>query len=284
MIHIILLEPVIPGNVGAIARVMKNFGFEKLVLVGPHCDHLCDEARNRAKHAQEILDNAEVSEFFVVEEYDYLIATTAKMGSEYNISRSPLTPEELARKVKGIDPNKRIALVIGREGPGMFNEEIAKCDFITTIPADPAYPTLNISHSVAVLLYALHSELAANSSASHVIPIGKQEKDHLLRMFNELFDRLHWETPERRETQETLWKRVLGKAMLTKREAFAVMGLLTKVLYKIGDGNPKPVLKSSSKPKQKQRPQAKPNKPTLKTNTLTKVRKPVHKKNGKRYK
>ncbi len=305
MIHIILLEPVIPGNVGAIARVMKNFGFDKLVLVGPHCDHLCDEARNRAKHAQDVLENAEVSEFFVIDDYDYLIATTAKIGSEYNISRSPLTPDELAGKIKSISPKKKIGLVIGREGPGMFNEEIAKCDFIATIPADPAYPTLNISHSVAVLLYALHNELAAKSSSSHVTPIGKKEKDQVLRMFDELFNNLPWETPERRETQKTLWKRVIGKAMLTKRESFAVMGLLTKVQHKIGAVKKAPVRKLSvkhkarPKPKQKAKPRTKPKKTAPKKtapkkpakmrvapkkHVKKKPKKPVPKKKGKRYK
>ncbi len=96
MIYVILLEPVVPGNVGAVARAMKNFEFARLVLINPHCDHLCDEARNRAKHSQEVLENAEVNDFFVVDDYDYLVATTAKLGTDYNISRSPLLPEELA--------------------------------------------------------------------------------------------------------------------------------------------------------------------------------------------
>ena len=92
MIYVILLEPVTAGNVGAVARSMANFGFTKLVLINPHCDHLGMEARNRAKHAQKVLDEAEVVDFFVVDDYDYLVATTAKLGTDYNISRSPMRP------------------------------------------------------------------------------------------------------------------------------------------------------------------------------------------------
>ena len=55
MISIILVEPKIQGNIGAIARVMKNFGYTKLILVNPKCK-IGKEARNRAKNAQEILD------------------------------------------------------------------------------------------------------------------------------------------------------------------------------------------------------------------------------------
>jgi TrmH family RNA methyltransferase len=230
MIYVILLEPVVPGNVGAIARVMKNFDFDKLVLINPHCDHLGTEARNRAKHAQEVLENAEVVDFFVVDDYDYLVATTARLGTDYNIQRSPLTPEELGRKLKKIDPKKKIGLVIGRESHGMFNEEIAKCDFIVTIPSSKDSPTLNISHAVGLILYDLFKVFGEQKVVGHITPIGKAEKDQVLRMFNEIFDRMKWETREKKETQQTLWKRVVGKAMLTKREAYGVMGFLRKVI------------------------------------------------------
>ncbi|MBW2965182.1 RNA methyltransferase, partial [Candidatus Woesearchaeota archaeon] len=230
MIYVIMLEPVTPGNVGAVARVMKNFAFDKLVLVNPQCDPLCDEARNRAKHSQDILEKAEVVDFFIVNDYDYLIATTARLGTDYNISRSPLMPHELAEKVKELDPAKKIGLVIGREGHGMFNEEIERCDFVVTIPSTPNYSTLNISHAVAVILYELHRALAAKHVASHITPIGKPEKDQIMKMFNQIFDGWSFETAEKRETQEKLWKRVLGKSMLTRREAYGVMGFLRKVI------------------------------------------------------
>jgi TrmH family RNA methyltransferase len=231
MIYVIMLEPVTPGNVGAVARVMKNFAFDKLVLINPQCDHLCDEARNRAKHSQEVLENAEVNDFFIVDDYDYLVATTARVGTDYNISRSPLSPAELAEKLKQVDNGKKIGLVIGREGHGLFNEEIEKCDFVVTIPSTPKYSTLNISHAVAVVLYELHKQLAENHVASHISPIGKAEKDQIMRMFNDIFDSMQWETAEKKETQQKLWKKMLGKAMLTKREAYGVMGFLRKVLH-----------------------------------------------------
>jgi TrmH family RNA methyltransferase len=230
MIYIIMLEPETPGNVGAIARVMKNFEFTKLVLVHPHSNHLSDEARNRAKHSQEILENAEVNEFFVVDDYDYLIATTAKLGTDYNITRSPLTPEELAGKVKEISPERRIGIVIGREGHGMFNEEIEKCDFVVTIPSTKDYSTLNVSHAVAIILYEIYKATGQNKVMSHITPIGKPEKDQIIKMYNEILDSMDWGTPEKKETQQMLWKKVVGKAMLTKRESFAVMGFLRKIM------------------------------------------------------
>ena len=261
MIHVILLEPVIPGNIGAIARAMKNFEFSKLVLINPHCDHLCAEARNRAKHSQEVLENAEVSEFFVVDDYDYLVATTARLGTDYNISRSPLLPSELAEKIKGIDPGRKIGLVIGREGPGMFNEEIAKCDFIVTIPSMKGYSTLNISHAVAIILYELYKSMGEKKVTSHITPIGNSEKNQIIRMFDDIFNRMSWETDEKKDTQQKLWRRVLGKAMLTKREAYGVMGFLRKVLY-LQQGKARPQKPARDLDKHKKHPKkSMPNRP-----------------------
>lgn len=238
MIHVILLEPAIPGNIGAVARVMNNFGFDRLVLINPHCDHLCDEARNRAKHSQEVLENAEVIDFFVVDDYDYLIATTARIGTDYNIPRSPLSPRDLAGKLKGVSPEKKIGLVIGREGKGMFNEEIEKCDFVVTVPSSTDYPTLNISHAVAIMLYELNKVFSEQNSVSHITPIGNQEKNQITRMFDEIFDGMRWETKEKKETQQKLWKKIVGKSMLTKREAYGVMGFLRKVIQQQGKKHP----------------------------------------------
>jgi TrmH family RNA methyltransferase len=239
MIHVILVEPETPGNIGAVARVMANFNFSKLVLIAPKCSHLDQEARNRAKHAQSILKNANVGDKSLLQKFDYLIATTARTGTDYNIPRSPLTPREFAEKLAEIveknrkrKNSKTIGIVIGRESTGLYNNEIEQCDFCVTIPACKKYPTLNISHAVSIILYEIYQATEKENSTSHITPIGKAEKEQLNKMFNRLFDKLEWQTKEKKQTQQLLWKKIIGKAMLTKREAFGVMGLLRKVITK----------------------------------------------------
>jgi len=113
----------------------------------------------------------------------------------------------------------------------MFNEEIEKCDFVVTIPAVKGYSTLNVSHAAAVMLYELHKHIAKENVMTHIKPITKVEKDQMIKMFNSIFDNIRWGTKAKKETQQKLWKRVIGKAMLTKRESFAVMGFLRKMMY-----------------------------------------------------
>ena len=229
MISVILVEPETPGNIGAIARVMKNFEFNDLVLINPKCKHLSKEALDRATHAKSILKKAKVRKINHIKTFDYLIATTAKLGTDYNIPRSPITPEQLADKLSKLSPKLEIGLLIGREGAGLSNKEISKCDFIVTIPSSKKYPTLNVSHAASIILYEIFKKLGKKKSNSHIIPATKKEKEVIMDYFNKVLNNVKFSTKEKKQTQKTVWKRIFGKAFLTKREAFAVIGFLRKL-------------------------------------------------------
>ena len=77
MTDIILLEPENAGNIGAIARTMLNFGFEQLMLINPQCKHLSQEAKDRAKHAQKILETARVATKNALKEASTFMLTTS---------------------------------------------------------------------------------------------------------------------------------------------------------------------------------------------------------------
>lgn len=226
MITVVLVEPEKAGNVGAIARAMKNFGLEKLVLINPKCDHLSDEAVHRATHAANILKEAKIAGADVLKSFAYVIGTTALLGSDYNIPRSPLTPEELAEKVAGIKGN--VAIVFGRESNGLTNEEIARCDFVVSIPASKKYPTLNLASSAAIIFYELFRTIGKNKSGTQITPISLKEKQIVLQKIDGMLKRMEFSVPSKRETQRVLWKHIIGKAMLTRREAFALLGFLKK--------------------------------------------------------
>jgi tRNA/rRNA methyltransferase len=224
MIHIILMEPEHPGNIGAVARVMKNFGFRRLILVKPKTQ-ITEETRRRAKHAQDILKNALVVDARFLRTMDVLIGTTSKLGTDYNIYRSPVT----VREMPFFSTRKKVGILIGREGIGLTNAEMKRCDFVVTIPASRKYPTLNISHSVAILLYELFQQSRALKSNSHINRASRRDRDILLNYINRVLDHMHFSTTHKRETQRIVWQRIIGKSMLTKRESFALMGFFRKL-------------------------------------------------------
>lgn len=218
MLSVILIRPENPGNIGAIARVMSNFDLSKLIIVNPKCNHLGKEARNRAKHAQNVLEKAKVLK--KIPKMDYLIATSAKLGSPYN-PRSPLTPNQVAAK---IPKNKKVGLLIGPEGKGLLNNEIMKADFLVTIPASKKYGTLNISHACAILFYEFFGKGQILQE-----PASLTDREQLLKVIYKRLDKIKFSTKEKKATQKIVWKRLLSKAFLTKREAFVLFGFFKKV-------------------------------------------------------
>lgn len=228
MLSIVLIEPEQPGNIGAISRVMDNFGLTSLVLVNPKCDHHAEEAQKRATHGILILKKAKVIPLKQLSSFDIIIGTTARVGTDYNVRRSPLLPMELAKKIASIK-GKKVALVFGRESHGLSNKEIALCDFIVTIPTAKKTPTLNVSHAVAIILYEIYKLELSLELQKPFTPISSAEKRVLYSLIDKRLDAMQFPTPEKRETQKKVWRHVLGKAMLTKREAFALLGFFKKI-------------------------------------------------------
>jgi len=228
MISIVLLEPEHPGNIGSVARIMANFDYTKLILINPKCKHKTLEAIKFAKHGVKILKTAKViktsSPEKELKKFHTIIATTSKLGTDYNIPRSPITPDHLTQI---LSLKNKIALLFGRESKGLTNSELDLADFVVTIPTSKKYPALNLAQSVAILLYEL-SKTKSNVS-SHILFSTKTEKNQIQKMFGQIFSKLKWLRPSKRTTQELIWKRIIGKSFLTKREAYAVMGFLRKL-------------------------------------------------------
>ena len=151
---IILVEPKYDGNIGAVARSMKNFGLSDLRIVGRKGEW-SEEARNRAKHAQEILDNCILFESLADATGDCsaVIGTSGKREVGDKISfRHFMLPDELPRKLEGV--SGRVAFIFGPEDIGLTNEQLHKCDLMVTIPTWEGYPILNLSHAVSILCYS----------------------------------------------------------------------------------------------------------------------------------
>jgi TrmH family RNA methyltransferase len=229
MVKVVLVEPEKSGNVGAVARVMANFGFKDLILIDPKCKHMCQTARNRAKHAQKVLKSTKTRTWKYLKKNYTLVATTAQLGTDYNIPRSPISPSQLSQLIADKKIRKDVAVVFGRESSGLSNEEILECDFVVTIPADKKYPVLNLSHSIAIILYEL-SKQKPGKTGEHIVFASKKEKEQLMKLLKKVLSKMKFATPAKKQTQIKVWKRMIGKSFLTKREAFALMGFFKKLI------------------------------------------------------
>ena len=151
---IILVNPGHDGNIGAVARTMLNFGITDLRVVG-RAGEWSEEARNRAKNAQTVLDSAKLVSTFAdaTSDCSVVIGTSGKReDGDKTTMRHFLLPEELPERLSGTDG--RVAMVFGPEGKGLLNEELRVCDLLVTIPTWEGYPILNLSHAVSIICFS----------------------------------------------------------------------------------------------------------------------------------
>jgi len=188
MIYVVFVEPESPGNIGFLARTMKNFGLTNLVLINP-CK-MENESYYKAMHARDVVSNSEtyysLEEFLKSKEIDSAIGTTGNAGGSYNVARIAVSPEQLADT---INYNGNIALIFGREGNGLSNEEISLCDVIVSIPTHDYYPILNITHAAAIIFYEMFKR-EKSYPVDRIESASAAEKESLINCVDEIILKL----------------------------------------------------------------------------------------------
>ncbi|SEQ23103.1 RNA methyltransferase [Natrinema salaciae] len=219
-----------PGNVGTIARAMKNFGFEDLLLVDPPALDPDGEAYGYAGHAREdVLPNAEEISFdHLAETYHTIGCTAVTNEDDRSHVRFPYsTPAALADRLATVDGPT--ALVFGRERVGLTNEELARIDEICSIPASADYPVLNLGQAATVTLYELRSLTLDETQLPDLERVRAPEPtvDRLYDQWAALLEEINHPAEKRDKTMRML-RRIYGRADLTEREANTLLGLLRR--------------------------------------------------------
>mgnify|MGYP002761864873 FL=1 len=227
---VVVVEPETPGNVGTIARSMKNFGVTDLKLVDPPAIEEGSEAYGFAGHAREdVLPNAETVTFeAVVESYHTVGFTGITAEDATSHTRFPYTtPADLRESLATVEADT--ALVFGRESRGLNNDELARLDQVASIPANPEYPVLNLGQAATVALYELR-ELFLD--ADHLPDrtsqrAGEPAIERLYDQFDRYLDAVESRDHKRAKASRLL-RRVLGRAHPTTREVTTLTGLFRK--------------------------------------------------------
>ena len=237
-LRVVLVEPLYDGNVGSVARAMKNFGFAELVLV--NACKIEDFGLAMASHAGDVLIMARRCAALAeaLDGADLVVGTTGKRLDEaqhhlrLHLRVPCLTPKQLAKKIA--EKEGTVALLFGREDCGLNSEELALCDMLVSIPTSSDYPVMNLSHSAAVLFY----ELAQTEGDGCKVEMASGQTQALLR---EKIAQLLRETdypPHKVDFALIMLRRILGRAELTQREARTLLGLIKRIRWQIGrEGN-----------------------------------------------
>lgn len=161
-IRVVLTRTSHPGNIGAAARAMKTMGLSQLVLVEPAV-FPNSQADAMASGAVDVLANARVCATLA----EALADTTLALGlsaRRRDIVAEVLMPGEAVARALGAAQSAPVALVFGNETSGLSNDELALCQALVTIPANPAYSSLNLAAAVQVLCYEVRQAWLGQAS------------------------------------------------------------------------------------------------------------------------
>jgi tRNA/rRNA methyltransferase len=225
-VRIVLVRPKSSGNVGSVARAMKNFGFSDLALVAPR-RYRRSAAEAMAVHAADVLSRSRrhASLSAAVADCAWVVGTTCRPGA---YRRRSLAPESAAREIVSTARSNRVAIVFGPEDHGLANADLKLCHEIVTIPTHSAYPSLNLAQAALLCMYEtfrLRHPVAAPTQSLAT-------SDRLERMYGHLgrallrIGFLHGANPEHIMFSV---RRVFGRARLDDREVAIWLGVARQI-------------------------------------------------------
>jgi tRNA/rRNA methyltransferase len=150
---VVLHQIRVPENLGAVARLMRNFGFERLVLSEPQLIADLSDAEKMARRGSDLLDRMVVTQSLdeALKDCVYALGTTSRDAIE---RRATIDPETAVARLAEHAARGNVALVIGGEKRGLSDEDLSRCQDISVIPteAEPQ-PSMNLAQATAVMLY-----------------------------------------------------------------------------------------------------------------------------------
>jgi tRNA/rRNA methyltransferase len=235
--RVVLVRPHYPGNLGATARVMRNFGLTELVLVDPVASVDDLEARRMATHGLSVLDAARVVPELgdAVADCVFTLATSALPGGVVRDSVVG-TPEQKFPALLEAMRSGPVAVVFGPEPHGLTTAEVARCHGLVHIPVDLAFPALNLAQAVAICCYELYRLAATRNeverSAPEVAPFADQERayEHL----REALTAVGFLFGSRADALMHAVRQLIGRAMPSPQEVKILHGLARQLLYVAG--------------------------------------------------
>jgi len=238
-IKIVLVNTTHSGNIGGVARAMKNMGLSELVLVDPK-RFPCEEASARAAGADDVLINAKkvssLSE--AIADCELVFATSAR---ERHIPWPIMDPREMASVItsaKSKDNHKKIAVVFGREDRGLTNEELHLCQHHVCIPSVQGFSSLNIASAVQVIAYEIRMASLTGEESVKLPQWGTKwdaplaNQDQLERLFEHLEKtvlKTGFLDPQKPRQLLTRVRRLIMRALPDSIEVNILRGILTSV-------------------------------------------------------
>lgn len=224
-LKLIVVAPKYQMNIGYIARISKNFGIGKLSFVRPRANVTGKKAIMFSKHGVDLLESSKT--FDSLEEAtrgcDAIIGTTGIWRNDDRFDREYTLEKAIATVEKQYSGNATIALVLGRDDKGLNREELELCDMVLHIPSNPEYPSLNISHALAILLYAFKNSDFTGYQATKAEESRKEEYAILMAVFDKM---IKGKSIRDKRSVRNIFAKAMRRAQLNRNEMHAIITAL----------------------------------------------------------
>lgn len=241
---IILASPQMGENIGATARVMMNFGLEKLRIVTPRDGWPNPKAFDNAVGAVAILENAEIFPSLPAALHDVhkVYATSARK----RYMTKPLTTSRELAPLLETDATHGLqsAIMFGPERTGLSNDEVTLADILVTIPVSPRYASLNLAQSVGIIAYEWwvsqqNKPLAVPHATSPMLPASQEALQQLMHLLETSLEaRDFFKAPNKQAGMKRSIYNILKRMQPTEQELRTLLGMI-RALNDIPPKSPK---------------------------------------------
>ena len=229
-IRIVLVGTTHPGNIGAVARAMKNMGLSDLALVNPkHFPH--EEATARASGASDLLDSAMVVETLAEALTDCVYVAGASARSR-TINWPSMGPRDCAERMLQESDNGKVAAVFGPEKTGLHNDDLDLCHTLLTIPTDPGFSSLNLAMAVQVITYELRVASMLDAGPGFDVeapPATGEEMDYFYTHLERVLTDIEFMDPDNPRLLMRRMRRLFIRARPDKNEVNILRGILAAI-------------------------------------------------------
>jgi len=227
----ILVRPTYLGNIGSIARVLKNFGLTQLRLVDPPRNYKDAEARRMSAGAFDVLKQAQVYETLSDALKDVSIAVGTTAG-QYR-ARAPEPFSRIKDEILSSSRINRIAWVFGDERNGLSKEELQRCHRTATLPVSSDFPSLNVAQAVGLIAYEM-AKSNVEDEQHEPRPRGDQD-DELISQLDDLLDRLEFTRSYNRQVVLKELRSLYQRMLPTQREHELLREVIRRVRIRLDD-------------------------------------------------
>ncbi len=229
-IRIVLVGTTHPGNIGAVARAMKNMGLDDLALVAPrYFPH--PDATARASGADDLLEKARVVDT-LAEAIDDCIFVAGASARSRSINWPCLDARDAASRALAESARGNVALVFGPEKSGLSNEDLDHCQVLLSIPTNPEFSSLNLAMAVQVVCYELRAQQsdAPPRFESDVPPATSGAMEHFFSELEALLLETGFLDPDNPRHLMRRLRRFFVRAEPDENEINILNGILTAIL------------------------------------------------------